>query len=42
MEAANGKTPYRLTRPQLGLSPVSPQVAEGKRIEPPVSDPMAA
>jgi len=31
--------PYRLTRPQVGLTPVSPLQAEGKRIEPPVSEP---
>src|SRR5579864_1510027 len=36
------KTPYRLTRPQLGFNPVTPFAAEGKRIEPPVSEPIAA
>ena len=32
-------TPYRLTLPQLGLSPDSPHQAAGRRIEPPVSSP---
>jgi hypothetical protein len=35
-----GKTPYRLTRPHVGLIPVSPQVADGNLIEPPVSLPI--
>ena len=33
--------PARLTRPYVGLSPVSPQHDEGIRIEPPVSLPLA-
>ena len=40
-EAESGNTPWRLTRPHVGLRPVSPQAADGKRIEPPVSDPSA-
>jgi hypothetical protein len=39
-ESANGKTPYRLTRPHVGLIPVRPQVADGNLIEPPVSLPI--
>ena len=34
-----GMTPARLTRPDVGISPESPQNDEGPRIEPPVSDP---
>src|SRR5919106_3374486 len=36
-EAPN--TPYRLTLPQLGRMPTSPQKAAGPRMEPPVSSP---
>src|SRR5215469_12643238 len=32
--------PYRLTRPNVGLSPVTPQVEEGDTIEPRVSVPI--
>src|SRR4051812_50039401 len=32
----------RLTRPLVGLSPVTPQKCAGMRIEPPVSEPSAA
>ena len=32
-------TPCRLTRPQVGLSPVTAQASEGNRIDPPVSEP---
>ena len=35
----SAKAPARLTRPRPGLSPVTPQPWEGKRIEPPVSVP---
>src|SRR5579872_5612555 len=38
-ESASAKTPARLTRPQVGLSPLTPFMVEGKRIEPPVSEP---
>src|SRR5690242_2610597 len=34
-------TPYLLTRPKVGFSPVTPQYDAGMRIEPPVSLPMA-
>src|SRR6187455_622607 len=37
-----GMTPARLTRPDVGISPESPQNDEGPRIEPPVSDPSDA
>jgi hypothetical protein len=37
-----GITPKALTRDQLGLSPVTPHIAEGCRIEPPVSVPKEA
>src|SRR5215813_13977906 len=33
--------PWRLTRPYVGRNPVTPQNAEGVRIEPEVSEPMA-
>src|SRR5581483_9924319 len=33
--------PYRLTRPYVGRRPVMPQNAEGVRIEPDVSEPIA-
>ena len=32
-------TPYRLTRPQLGRIPASPQKEAGPRMDPPVSSP---
>ena len=38
-ESARVKMPWRLTRPQVGLIPVRPQAEDGKRIEPPVSEP---
>ena len=38
-EAASSKQPKRETRPQVGFKPVLPLAAEGKRIEPPVSEP---
>src|SRR5690349_2497496 len=38
-DAASSKQPWRETRPQVGFRPVLPFAAEGKRIEPPVSDP---
>ena len=38
-ESDSGNTPWRLTRPQVGLSPVTPLALEGKRIDPPVSEP---
>src|SRR5260370_40634255 len=37
----NGITPARRPRPYVGLSPTTPQQAAGRRIEPPVSLPMA-
>src|SRR5438552_18432697 len=37
----SGATPYLLTRPKVGLMPVTPQKAEGIRIDPPVSEPVA-
>ena len=36
---ARANTPYRLTRPQVGLIPTMPQAAAGNLIEPPVSLP---
>src|SRR5581483_4051830 len=33
--------PYLETRPYVGLSPTTPQSADGWRIDPPVSDPRA-
>ena len=41
-DSASGKTPARLTRPQVGFSPLRPFMVEGKRIEPPVSEPSEA
>jgi len=41
-DSASGKTPARLTRPQVGLRPVTPFMVEGKRIDPPVSEPSEA
>src|SRR5438105_701519 len=32
--------PYRLTRPKVGRSPVTPQIVDGLRIDPLVSVPM--
>ena len=37
-----GTIPARLTRPNVGLSPTTPQALAGMRIEPPVSEPRAA
>jgi hypothetical protein len=37
----NGIAPARLTRPQVGLMPLTPHSAAGTRIEPPVSEPSA-
>ena len=34
--------PWRETRPQVGLSPVTPLAEDGRRIDPPVSEPRAA
>jgi hypothetical protein len=42
MDQLKGMTPYRLTRPYVGLTPTTPQKLAGTRIEPPVSDPVAA
>jgi hypothetical protein len=39
--AARSNAPERLTRPQPGLSAVTPQNAAGSRIDPPVSEPSA-
>src|ERR1700686_3715360 len=33
--------PCRLTRPKVGRNPVMPQLVDGKRIEPDVSEPIA-
>ena len=41
-ESESAKTPERLVRPQVTLRPVTPQAADGKRIEPPVSVPSEA
>ena len=38
-EPASSSTPWRLTRPQVGLRPTMPHWADGKRIDPPVSEP---
>src|SRR5262245_35751434 len=38
-DAASSKQPWRDTRPQVGLRPVTPSAADGRRIEPPVSEP---
>src|SRR5436190_21255139 len=35
------RTPARLERPYVGLSPTMPQKAVGPRIDPPVSEPVA-
>src|SRR6185503_12574225 len=37
-----GSTPRRLTRPYVGFTPTIPHSAAGIRIEPPVSEPVAA
>ncbi len=39
MDQEAASTPWRLTRPQLGRMPTSPQKAAGPRMEPPVSSP---
>src|SRR5262249_29141702 len=39
---AYAMTPYRDTRPYVGLSPTTPQKAAGSRTDPPVSVPSAA
>ena len=41
-DSDTGYTPYRLTRPNVGLSPTIPLYEEGRTIEPPVCDPSAA
>src|SRR5438477_9235954 len=38
-DAASSKQPKRETRPHVGLMPVTPFAADGKRIDPPVSEP---
>src|SRR5262245_40589232 len=40
-ESARGNAPWRLTRPYVGLSPTQPFAADGKRMLPPVSVPIA-
>ena|SRR4051795_2469710 len=40
-EKDSGMAPCRLTRPKVGFSPTTPQIAAGWRIEPPVSEPSA-
>ena len=40
--AESGIAPWRETSPQVGFSPVTPQIAAGRRIDPPVSEPRAA
>ena len=42
MDQHMGKTPCRLTRPKVGLSPTTPHMAAGNRTEPPVSSPIVA
>ena len=37
--SGGGNTPNRETRPYVGLSPTTPQHADGTRMEPPVSVP---
>ena len=39
MDQTPGITPYRLTRPQVGLRPTKPHQVAGNRTEPPVSSP---
>src|SRR5215471_5359436 len=41
-ENESGIALARLTRPYVGLKPVTPQKCAGNRIEPPVSEPSAA
>src|ERR1700733_4150302 len=41
-DEAKATSPYRETRPQVGISPGTPQNDAGWRIEPPVSVPSAA
>ncbi|MNS98583.1 hypothetical protein D3C72_1329540 [compost metagenome] len=41
-DAASSRVPCRLTRPQVGLMPVRPVAAQGQRMDPPVSDAVAA
>src|SRR5262249_42468142 len=41
IECANAIAPYRLTRPNVGRKPLTPQYAEGQMIEPQVSVPTA-
>src|SRR5699024_11969819 len=38
---ARSKIPARLTRPQVGFMPVTPFAPDGRRIDPPVSEPSA-
>ncbi len=40
-EKESGITPWRETRVCVGLMPVTPQMAAGSRMEPPVSEPSA-
>src|SRR4029450_781458 len=39
MDHRQGRSPCRLTRPQVGLRPTNPHQAAGPRTEPPVSSP---
>src|SRR6202050_5168378 len=41
MVISSGKMPVNGTNPQVGFSPTMPQNAEGTRMEPPSSQPMA-
>ena len=41
-EGANGSTPSRLTVPNVGLNPTTPQYEAGRRIDPCVCDPSAS
>src|SRR3989449_4940561 len=41
MVQASAIAPWRLTKPYVGRSPVMPQYADGVRIDPDVSEPMA-
>jgi hypothetical protein len=41
IDHASGTSPWRLTRPYVGLTPTTPQSAAGARMEPPVSLPVA-
>ena len=40
-DGANGTTPSRLMRPNVGLSPYTPQYEAGRVIDPPVCEPSA-